>query len=106
MPDRPLLNLPRPTEHYASRENTGAVRIVSRPSRDRQRERIDPRFERLSAVADTPAQLMALRDDPASIAPERAVVFEVEGSLKDFYEQARRIGLEYLGDFEEEFDPE
>jgi hypothetical protein len=55
-------------------------------------------------VADTPAQLMALRDDPASIAPERAIVFEVEGSLKDFYEQARSIGLEYLGDFEEEFD--
>lgn len=47
---------------------------------------------------------MALRDDPASIAPERAIVFEVEGSLKDFYEQARSIGLEYLGDFEEEFD--
>lgn len=47
---------------------------------------------------------MALRDDPASIAPERAIVFEVEGSLKDFYEQARNIGLEYLGDFEEEFD--
>ena len=49
---------------------------------------------------------MALRDDPASIAPERAIVFEVEGSLgKDFYDQARSIGLEYLGDFEEEFDP-
>jgi hypothetical protein len=47
---------------------------------------------------------MALRDDPASIAPERAIVFEVEGSLKDFYEQAHSIGLEYLGDFEEEFD--
>jgi hypothetical protein len=48
---------------------------------------------------------MALRDDPASIAPERAIVFEVEGSLKDFYDQARSIGLEYLGDFEEEFEP-
>jgi hypothetical protein len=47
---------------------------------------------------------MALREDPASIAPERAIVFEVEGSLKDFYEQAHSIGLEYLGDFEEEFD--
>lgn len=77
---------------------------MSRPSRDRQRERIDPRFERLSTVASTPAQLMALRGDPASIAPERAIVFEVEGSLRDFYEQARSIGLEYLGDFEEEFD--
>jgi Subtilase family len=82
----------------------GGGAAISRPSRDRQRERIDPRFERLSAAAETPAQLMALRDDPASIAPERAIVFEVEGSLKDFYEQARGIGLEYLGDLEEEFD--
>jgi hypothetical protein len=48
---------------------------------------------------------MELRNDPASIAPERAVVFEVEGSVEDFYEQARSIGLEYLGDYEEEFDP-
>jgi hypothetical protein len=56
-------------------------------------------------VAEKPTQLIALRDDPASIAPERAIVFEVEGSLKDFYNQARTIGLEYLGDFEEEFDP-
>ena len=105
MPDRPLLNLPRPTEAVLPRKH-GRGPDVSRPSRGRQRQRIDPRFERLSAVADTPAQLLALRDDPASIAPERAIVFEVEGSLTDFYEQARSIGLEYLGDYEEEFDPD
>jgi hypothetical protein len=104
VPERPLLNLPAPTAVDLPQKHGGGA-AISRPSRDRQRERIDPRFERLSAVAETPAQLMALRDDPASIAPERAIVFEVEGSLKDFYEQARSIGLEYLGDFEEEFDP-
>jgi hypothetical protein len=104
VPDRPLLNLPAPTPLRPPPKHGGGT-SVSRPSRDRQRERIDPRFARLSAVAETPAQLIALRDDPASIAPERAIVFEVEGSLKDFYEQARGIGLEYLGDFEEEFDP-
>jgi hypothetical protein len=103
VPDRPLLNLPAPTPLDPPPKHGGGA-AISRPSRDRQRERIDPRFERLSAIAETPAQLMALRDDPASIAPERAIVFEVEGSLKDFYEQARNIGLEYLGDFEEEFD--
>lgn len=32
-------------------------------------------------------------------------MFEVQGSLKDFYQQAREIGLEYLGDFEEDFEP-
>ena len=56
-------------------------------------------------IADHPQQLLSLRDDPASIAPERAIVFEVAGSLKDFYAQARDLGLEYLGDFEDEFAP-
>jgi Subtilase family len=104
VPDRPLLNLPAPTP-LAPRQRHGGGTTISRPSRDRQRERIDPKFARLSAAAETPAQLLALRDDPVSIAPERAIVFEVEGSLKDFYAQARDIGLEYLGDFEDEFDP-
>jgi hypothetical protein len=104
VPDRPLLNLPAPTPLLSPRRYGGGA-SVSRPSRDRQRERIDPKFARLSAAAETPADLLALRADPASIAPERAIVFEVEGSLEDFYEQARIIGLEYLGDFEDEFDP-
>lgn len=42
---------------------------------------------------------------PASIAPERAIVFEVAGSLEDFYRQAVALGLEYLGDFEDDFAP-
>ena len=104
MPDRPLLNLPEalPAAPHAA---TGGGGKISRPSRDRQRERLDPKFDRLSRAAQTPEQLLALRNDPASIAPERAIVFEVEGSLKDFYAQARAIGLEYLGDFEDEFEP-
>ncbi|MGO9604792.1 MAG: S8 family peptidase [Candidatus Binataceae bacterium] len=57
-------------------------------------------------VAGDAAQLLSLRDDPASIAPERAIVFEVIGSLPDFYRQAKGLGLEYLGDFLEEFPPD
>ena len=56
-------------------------------------------------IADRPERLLALRDDPASTAPERAIVFEVAGSLKNFYQQAVALGLEYLGDFEDDFDP-
>jgi hypothetical protein len=104
VPDRPLLNLPAPTPIVPPQRYGGGA-AISRPSRDRQRERIDPKFARLSAAAETPVELLALQDDPALIAPERAIVFEVEGSLKDFYAQARDIGLEYLGDYEDEFDP-
>jgi hypothetical protein len=56
-------------------------------------------------VAEDSQQLLSLRDDPASIAPERAIVFELAGSLKDFYAQASELGLEYLGDYEEDIAP-
>jgi hypothetical protein len=50
---------------------------------------------------------MALRADPDGIAPERALVFEVAGSLSDFYSQAQQIhGLEFLLDEEIEFEPD
>jgi Subtilase family len=50
---------------------------------------------------------MALRDDPASIAPERAIVFEVAGSIADFYKAVQKIeGLEFLADEEAEFEPD
>ncbi|MBX5455046.1 MAG: S8 family peptidase [Acidobacteriia bacterium] len=56
-------------------------------------------------VANDPQALLELRNDPASIAPERAIVFELAGTLKDFHAQARSIGLEYLGDFEDDITP-
>jgi hypothetical protein len=77
-----------------------------KPTRDRQRERLEPRFNRLRRVADRPGKLLELRQDPASIAPERAIVFEVIGELDDFYNQARELGLEYLGDYETEIAPD
>lgn len=104
MPDRPLLNLPAP-EPFTMRARGGGGASISRPSRDRQRERIDPRFERLSRLIDDPQRILELTGDPASIAPERAIVFEVEGALEDFYAQARALGFEYLGDYEDDFAP-
>jgi hypothetical protein len=49
---------------------------------------------------------MALRADPDGIAPERALVFEVVGSLGDFYSQVGRItGLEFLLEDEADIAP-
>jgi hypothetical protein len=49
---------------------------------------------------------MTLRADPDGIAPERALVFEVAGSLGDFYSQVGRItGLEFLLEDDMEFEP-
>jgi hypothetical protein len=104
VPERPLLSLPQPVE-FAPKKGNAAIPGVTKPSPQRQQGRLGPRFDRLMQVAGSPEDLMALRDDPASIAPERAIVFEVAGSLPDFYAQARALGLEYLGDFEDDIEP-
>ena len=104
MPERPLLKLPEPAP-FDRRPGPRFVPSIARPPRDRQRERLAPRFDRLMQVAGDPQALLGFRDDPASIAPERAIVFEVAGSLNNFYAQARDLGLEYLGDFEDDIAP-
>lgn len=104
MPERPLLKLPDPVE-FVPRPGPRGGSAIAKPTRGRQAERLEPRFDRLMRVADDPQQLLSLRDDPGSIAPERAIVFEVAGSLTDFYAQAHQLGLEYLGDFEDDIEP-
>lgn len=105
MPERPLLKLPDPTP-FDPRPGPRGGGNLARPQRGRQGARIGPRFERLMQVAGNPQDLMGFRDDPASIAPERAIVFELAGQLKDFYTQAQELGLEYLGDYEEDIEPD
>ena len=105
MPELPLLSLPAPETIDSPRRGGGGPRLI-KPTRGRQGERLDPKFDRLARVVADPAQLMQLRQDPEAIAPERAIVFEVAGSLPTFYEEAARIGLEYLADDEIEIDPD
>ena len=102
-PERPLLRLPAAESDNPPERHGGGS--LAYPSRERQRNRLGPTFKRLNDVVGDPERLLALRDDPTAIAPERAVVFEVVGSLLDFYQQAQNIGLEYLGDLEETFEP-
>lgn len=105
MPERPLLKIPAPEPVAPPRPPRGGA-TLTKPSRQRQGERLDPKFERLARVAGDPAQVMQLRQNPEAIAPERAIVFEVTGSLATFYEEASRIGLEYLADDELEIEPD
>ena len=105
MAERPLLRLPVP-EAIEPPSRGGGGQRVRKPTRGRQGERLDPKFDRLASVAADPAQLLQLREDPEAIAPERAIVFEVAGSLLTFYEEAALIGLEYLADDEIEIEPD
>jgi hypothetical protein len=100
MADRPLLALPRSTKDRAAvgrppRESVGGL------SSERQGARLGPKFERLSETLPDPARLAELRNDPSAIVPERALVFEVAGTITDFYRAVRGIGLEFLGEEED-----
>ena len=106
MPEYPLLPLPA----FERGEPPAAPRFVprmSKLSRGRQGQRLGPVFERLANVLVEERDGISLRDDPSSIAPERALVLEVAGSMVDFQAFVARVdGLEFLGDEETEFDPD
>src|SRR5262245_33941213 len=75
------------------------------PGAHRQRRRLEDQYQRLSRALRAPGGLMALRDDPSSIAPHRAIVFEIAGSIGTFYKAARRIpGLEFIAEEDLEFE--
>lgn len=102
MADRPLLRIPEAARN--ERQKRAPVPVdpnakIAKPGYGRQSQRLGPQFDRLRNVAAQAAAqaTMALRADPDGIAPERALVFEVAGSLGDFYSQVGRIdGLEFL----------
>ena len=106
MIDRPLLAMPEPERREASsgfppRENLPTV------APERQGTRMGPKFRRLERSLATPETLVDLRDDPAAIVPERALVFEVASEIVDFYRAVRGVtGLEFLGEDEGEAAPD
>ena len=106
MAEYPLLPLP-PSEPGEPPGPAGFPQGGPRLSPQRQGQRLGPRFERLQAVLASDESGLSLRADPSSIAPERALVFEVAGSISDFHGLVRRIqGLEFLADEEAAFEPD
>ena len=111
MAERPLLRIPEATRN--EREKRAPVPVdpnakIAKPGFGKQSQRLGPRFDRLRNVIALPAAqaAMTLRGDPDGIAPERALVFEVAGSLGDFYGQVGRIaGLEFLLEDDADIEP-
>ncbi len=101
MAEFPLLPIPAPARDARPRGPSRGGDNLHLPSTRRQGQRIGPVFERLRDAFAQDRSVISLRDDPGSIAPERAIVFEIAGSIGDFYAAVRQIeGLEYLGDEE------
>ena len=106
MPDKyPLLPLPAPERGDLPRASGGGGK-VSKLSPEQQKHRLGPKFERLQKALNA-EDAIALRADPLSIVPERALVLEVYQSIEDFYKAAKKIpGLEFLSESEDEFQPD
>jgi hypothetical protein len=104
MVDLPFIALPVPTN--VRRVSAGGGRFprsqVQTPGRARQGQRLGGRFARLSERLATPEGLAELREDPASIAPERAVVFELADlpDAKKVYRALDALGFELLDEDE------
>jgi hypothetical protein len=75
---------------------------MRKPGGRRQRRRLEDQYQRLTRALRGPLGLISLRDDPSSIAPHRAIVFEIAGSVATFYKAAAKVpGLEFIA--EEDF---
>ena len=97
MADFPLLPIPAPAHRERKGRGFGgeAIRL---PGRRRQGERLGPVFQRLRDAMD-PDHPHTFGEDPAGIAPERALVFEIAGSVIGFRRAVARVdGFEFLGD--------
>jgi hypothetical protein len=101
MPERPLLILPVPGEPALRRNKPSGRGRPRIPARERQEERLEPRFNILQHAFD--AKLAHLRAEVAGLVPEEVIVFEIVGSVSDFIVAVRNVeGLEWLGEIEEE----
>lgn len=106
MTEYPLLPIPKPGRDKRPKGGGGGGKVHT-PSRARQLDRLGPTFQRLRDVFDRNSDPLSLREDPLGIAPERALVFEVAGSIGDFSAAVARIGgLDFLADEEMIFEPD
>lgn len=86
----------------------GKRQKIPRPerfSKDRQTERFGPEFARLEQVLARDPSGLELRADPTGLAPERLLVMEVRGAIRDFAKVVRDIdGLQLVDEEELEGD--
>ena len=98
MPKFPFLPLPK-FERGDPPRASSFPQHVPIVSKGRQGQRLGPTFNRLARVLEADHRGLSLSEDPSSIAPERALVMEISGSLNNFQAIARGVeGLEFLGE--------
>lgn len=105
MPDRPLILLPSPER--ADREHKSLVPPKTvKPSFGRQFSRLQPSFNVLRTAFEQKA--VKVQQSPVGINPDFALVFEIIGTVDNFYIAVQHAqGLEWIFDSEsDQFEPD
>ena len=96
MADRPILRLPNPSISDRLNGQQDKRRRPKGVGRQGQGARLGGQFTRLEEAFRGENPDFLLRQDPAGIAPERALVFEAILPIQNFQKAAARIGFELL----------
>ena len=98
MPERPLLLFSTPETASRSTLRGGGGRI-SRPTPQRQWDRLSPIFSQLQTAFD--ARRVEIQQSATGIIPEQVLVIETVGSIDNFANAVKHIGgLEWMGEIE------
>ncbi|MGO9622117.1 MAG: S8 family peptidase [Desulfobaccales bacterium] len=98
---RPLLILPFPGQPVERSKKSPPRDMISRPSRERQAQKLGPRFTSLQETFEARRSRMTV--EAAGITPEEVLVLKTAGSVEDFIGAVQKItGMEWLGEIEEE----
>lgn len=98
--ERPILRLPDPRDAFRQPGPQPRLAPPRGPGRRRQGERLGPSFDELTQALRRAEGRVELVDNPASIAPERALVFETAGNIQDFARAARAVNLEVIAEID------
>ncbi len=104
MNQKKLLIFPKPTR-VARTKRSILIPPIRKPGKSTQSLRFGSAIANLTAVLDN--QNVFIAPSVQGYQPEMVLVLEVAGSLDDFFKAVRRTdGMEFLAEFEGEFDPD
>ena len=100
MPERPVLILPHPGEPLPRVRRRGGGGAPRFPSRARQAERLEPKFEILQNAME--ARRVRLQSESHALVPEEVVVLETVGAIENFIGAVGKVpGMEWLAEIDE-----
>ncbi len=100
MPERPVILFPSPDRADRNRKPPAIVKL-NKPQVERQYSRLQPTFTALKEAFDR--KNVIIRQNATGMNPDFALVFEVVGSVENFYTAVKHSdGLEWLFDIDSE----